>query len=175
MTITRISTLTLSLLAAASFGIAGCEKKEETASEPTKKAEPAEVQTKPAVQAPAPVAAADPGALKTIMAALGDEMTLVQSGLWTDNFELIATSAMKVADHPHVKDEEKQRLIKTLGDDFGAFVALDKVVHGSAVKLSEVATAKDLEGTLKELSVLQTGCVTCHTQFRARLTQTEAK
>ncbi len=169
MTITRISTLTLSLLAAASVGFAGCEKKDDTASEPAKKSEPADVQTKPAIQAPAPVAA-DPGALKTIMAALGDEMTLVQSGLWTDNFELIATSAMKVADHPHVADEEKSRLIKTLGDDFGAFVALDKVVHGSAVKLSEVAKTKDLQGTLKELAVLQTACVGCHSQFRARLT-----
>lgn len=109
------------------------------------------------------------GELRTIMVALGDDMGQLHSALWLEDFDLIVSGAMKVADHPKVSDSEKTRIVKSLGSEFGAFVALDKAVHADALALSEAATAKDLPKVLEGLAQLQGSCVACHTQFRSRL------
>ncbi len=165
------NTITLSAALIAALGVSACEKKEK-ASVPKAKDPVAseEVLSKPATEQPIQTPA-NPGKLKTIMAGIADDMTLAQLGLWTENFDLISESAKRIATHPKVSEAEKARVMKTLGDDMPAFGAMDKVVHDSAVRLSEAASASDLPATLKELSVLQSGCVSCHSTFRGRLVE----
>ena len=162
---------TLSILAIASFSLVACDKKETEPEAADKQSEATDIHTPPERQATAQAPPLEPGQLKTIMVGLGDEMTRLHLALWSGNFELISESAMKVADHAKVNDSEKSRIIKTLGTDFGAFVAMDKAVHGDAVRLSEAAANEDLPSVLKELSTLQGNCVSCHSQFRSGLTK----
>lgn len=111
------------------------------------------------------------GDLKTIMVALGEQMTRVQSALWVEDLRTVSEAARQVADHPHVSTEERARLQGALGSDFAAFVVADRAVHDAAVRLSEVAGSGDLDGTVRELAAVQAGCVSCHSQFRERLRQ----
>ncbi len=107
--------------------------------------------------------------LKTIMVGLGEDMAKLNMGLWLEDFGAVTTAATAIADHPHVSADERQRLQAILGKDFGSFAAADGAVHDQAVNLAKAATAKDLDLTVQRLAELQTGCVSCHTGFRARL------
>jgi cytochrome c556 len=171
MNISRKNTLILATFFIAALGTSACEKKETSATPEAQEPAPSKAApTNPGVEQPTQTPA-DPGKLVTIMAGIADEMTLVQLGLWTENFDLISESAMKIADHSKVSAAEKARVVKALGEDMPAFGAMDKVVHDSAMRLSEAASANDLPATLKELTVLQSGCVSCHSTFRARLVE----
>ncbi len=166
--------LTITSLVTASLAFSACAKEDATPPSPKKedKAKPVTKATKapsPSTKAPSQ-ASPDEGALKPIMVGLGEQMAIVQAGIWTENFDLIAEAAMKVADHPKVSDAEKKRVIATLGKDFGAFVALDKAVHSQSVALATAAKEKEMATVLTSLATLQSGCVGCHSQFRAKLT-----
>ncbi len=111
------------------------------------------------------------GSLKPIMVTLGQQMAGMQAGLWVEDFTAVAKAAEGIADHPHVGPDEVARIKGVLGPEMVDFVGADKVVHDAAVRLGEAAAAKDLDATLEELAATQSGCVSCHTQFRARLAQ----
>mgnify|MGYP000288625011 CR=1 FL=1 len=119
--------------------------------------------------APPPEPAAHEGSLKTIMVDLGQQMARVQTALWVEDLEAVSEAATQIADHPHVSPEERARVQAALGTDFAAFASGDRALHDGAVRLSEAASAKDLDATLRELGAVQVGCVSCHTQFRERL------
>lgn len=110
-----------------------------------------------------------PGDLKSIMIDLGEQMARVQAGLWVEDYAAISTAAKAVADHPHVSPEERARVQAALGEDFAAFAQADRRVHDSAVRLAEAADTRSSESTLKEIVEVQSGCVSCHTQFKQRL------
>ncbi len=112
---------------------------------------------------------ADAQTLAVVMRGLSVNMDNLMAGLWAEDWPRVALEAKAIADHPHVSDAEKKRIIGILGEEFGAFVGHDKVVHGAAVRLNEAATAKDRDAIVKELSVVQGGCVSCHSAFRERL------
>jgi predicted methyltransferase len=118
---------------------------------------------------PEPDAHLQSGDLKTIMVGLGEQMGAVQAGLWLENFEAISHGARAVAAHPHVSPVERARIQEALGPDFPGFASGDRQVHDGAVRLTEAAQARDLDATLREVQAIQAGCVSCHTQFRARL------
>lgn len=172
-------TFLLSSLAMASVALGACEKKDPTPSKDTEVVkesaevaiEKPELPSKPAqpTHTHSHSGEGTPTDLKTIMIGLGTDMASVQSGLWIDDFERIAENAMKVANHPEVTSDEKARIMETLGNDFGAFVAMDKAAHHGALKLAEAAETKNATNTLEALASLQTNCVSCHSQFRSKL------
>jgi|TARA_R110000868_G_scaffold292687_1_gene553214 hypothetical protein len=172
-----IGTLALTTLTIAGFGLSSCKKESKTNSDkdtrPTQNEKSAdEVLPQTPGQTPTNTTA-DAGKLKPIMANLGTEMNTLQSALWLEDYEIIATSAMKIAEHPKVSDAEKVRVKTAMGEDMGAFVAMDKMVHDGAVALSEAATSNDMPKTLNALAALQRNCVACHSTFRSRLTETK--
>ncbi len=176
-TIGSLAVLTLTI---AGFGFASCEKGDKKppgeVKDITIEKNTEEKSLPPASgQAPthAPAAANAPGTLKAIMVDLGDEMNTLQSGLWLEDYEVVSASAMKVANHPNVSDEEKIRVMTAMGADMSAFVTIDKLVHNGAVALSEAAESKDMPKTLEALAALQKNCVDCHSSFRSRLTTTK--
>lgn len=176
MKTTFIRTLAISTLTFAGFGLSSCEKSDQKISE--KKTETTQEKkldvttpTQASEQTPT-TTVADPGKLKPIMVGLGAEMNVLQSALWLEDFEVIAESAMKVADHPKVSDAEKLRVKTAMGEDMGAFVAMDTMVHDGAEALSKAAQSKDMPKTLDALATLQRNCVSCHATFRTRLIET---
>lgn len=167
--------LTLSILLIAGLGIAACEKNDQKDSESQKESSnvsevPDIPSQKPSTPSQTPgITTAIPGTLRTIMADLGTEMNKIQSGLWLEDYELISASAMKIADHPKASDSEKTRIKSTLGDDIQAFAAMDKLVHGDALAVSNAAKSKDMKDVLDKFSSLQKNCVGCHSAFRSLL------
>ncbi len=115
-----------------------------------------------------PTATAGP-TLKMVMARLGMNMAAIGSGLWLENYGLIAEHANAIANHPHASATELKRIQTTLGADISQFKAADQKVHDTATRLKEAARQAKMEDVLKELSTLQSGCVSCHSTFRVKL------
>ena len=116
----------------------------------------------------APTTATGP-TLKMIMARLGMNMAAIGSGLWLENYSLIAEHANAIADHPHASATELKRIKAALGANISQFKAADQKVHETAVRLKEAARQAKMADVLKELSTLQSGCVSCHSAFRVKL------
>lgn len=113
--------------------------------------------------------ALDPGKLKTIMVDLGQQMERVQMAVWLEDFQALSASALAVANHPSVSAEERGRIQDALNDEFSAFVMTDREVHNAATRLSDAALARDIDTAVKELALVQSSCVSCHTRFRKKL------
>ncbi|PKN56615.1 MAG: hypothetical protein CVU56_15415 [Deltaproteobacteria bacterium HGW-Deltaproteobacteria-14] len=112
---------------------------------------------------------AAPGGLKPLMVGLADRLHALHDGLWREDLGAVGAAATAVAQHPKVSPEERGRIQRTLGEDFPRFAAADGQVHDAAVAIADAAAAKDLDGVVGRLGALEAGCVSCHTQFRARL------
>ncbi len=167
--------LSIATVVFAGFAFSACEKSNE-ADTPKEVAPLAKAEAKAPTpsQSPAqsaPSATQEPGQVRTIMLGLGGEMERIQSGFWTENFDLIGEAAVKIADHPKLASSEVSRLKTTLGEDFSTFGAMDKAVHDGAIRVSEASADKDMPRVITEFSALQRNCVSCHGLFRTRLTK----
>jgi cytochrome c556 len=111
----------------------------------------------------------DPGTLKAVMAGIAADMDSVHAGIWTEDLVQVERAATSIAGHPQVSADERSRIQQILGVDFGDFVAGDKRVHDAAVGLATAAAANDVADVLPALGELESGCVACHSTFRARL------
>ncbi len=111
----------------------------------------------------------DPGTLKAVMAGIAADMDSVHMGIWAEDLVQVERAATSIAGHPHVSAAERSRIQQLLGADFGDFVAGDKRVHNAAVDLATAASADDVAEVLPALGELESGCVACHSTFRARL------
>jgi cytochrome c556 len=111
----------------------------------------------------------EPATLRGVMSGLQADMIRLNEGLWAGDFEMVAEAARSVADHPQVSPEERQRVQAALGEEFPDFVAADRHVHDSALRVHDAAVREDTEAVLSALSGLQHKCIACHTTFRERL------
>lgn len=107
--------------------------------------------------------------LFTIMAGLQEDVAGLERGLWREDFDSIGARATAIAEHPRVPAEEAQAIATVLGPDMAAFGQHDTRVHDQAVRIRELAGARELDGILAAKAELERGCVGCHTQFRERL------
>lgn len=113
---------------------------------------------------------ADTLPLINIMLNLEREMQSISSGLWRHDFEQIAASAKRIADHAKIKPSQVKTIRKILGEeDFKSFVRDDKTVHDMAVRLSEAADAEDFAATAEAYQKLEQGCISCHRTHRNRI------
>lgn len=107
--------------------------------------------------------------LRPIMQQLGANMAGLTHALWLEDHEQMAAFAGEIAEHPHISDEELRRIRTALGPEMDRFVAADEAVHVAATRLKAAVEARDVDQVLQRLAEVQTGCMTCHTQFRQRL------
>ncbi|MEN8145237.1 MAG: hypothetical protein ABFS14_09830 [Gemmatimonadota bacterium] len=106
------------------------------------------------------------------MQGLESDIAAALHGLWLDDHEAVETAAARIAHHPRVTAEEMVAIQEALGEEFAAFVQQDQNVHRAAVELAEAAAASAPVSELFNGSVLiQEGCVSCHTQFRSRVSE----
>lgn len=108
-------------------------------------------------------------ALLPIMQRLGSEMTALTYALMTDDYATVTRSAAAIAEHAPISAEELERIHTELGTDMTVFEAVDESVHVASVRLHEAAEARQIDQIVASLAEVQRGCVSCHTQFRARL------
>lgn len=113
--------------------------------------------------------------LINIMINLEQEMQSISSGLWRHDFEQIAASARRIADHAKIKPDQVKTIRKILGEeDLKSFVNDDKTVHDMAVRLSEAAGEENFTATAEAYQKLEQGCISCHRTHRNRIRASEA-
>ena len=111
----------------------------------------------------------EPQALLPIMLGMSADIAGVMQALWLDDYEELSERARHLADHAPISAAEVARIRSVLGAELEAFEAADAAVHEAAVRMSKAADARDSNGLLKELAIVQRGCVACHSTFRSRL------
>ena len=114
----------------------------------------------------------EPQALLPIMLGMSADLAGVTQALWLDDFDGLSDRARHLAGHAPISAAEIARIQSVLGAELEAFEAADGAVHEAAVRMSKAADARDVDGLLKELAIVQRGCVACHNTFRNRLRTT---
>lgn len=109
--------------------------------------------------------------LPTIMRIIASKMDLINEGIYTQNYPLIAEGAAGINDHPPLSDETRTLIKKTLGERMQVFAKFDNIVHSTADSLRIAAQSKDMYQILENYRVIQQGCVNCHAAFQEEIRQ----
>lgn len=108
-------------------------------------------------------------ALLPIMQGLGSNMTALTYALMTDDHQGVMEHSAAIAQHAPISAEDLQRIRDVLGADMARFEAVDESVHVASMRLHDVARAREPQQVVTRLAEVQSGCVSCHVQFRERL------
>jgi len=105
--------------------------------------------------------------LKAVMQDLGAELNQIHDGMMTENYKLIETSAIRIADHP--KPNNVGKVLGVLGSDTMSFKEHDTRVHDLGVELADAAKRKNLDQIVLKSNQLVQACVACHVKFRQKV------
>jgi len=108
--------------------------------------------------------------LRQIMHELQADLTGVTAGIVTDNGEMAADHARRIANHriprggilPYVEVD----LIKD--ETLSSLAGFNEIIEGGARELADLAEAGDMAGAAGKLSDVVGGCVACHSIFRGQ-------
>jgi len=108
--------------------------------------------------------------LVEIMQALETDLAEVAHGIWTQDFTIMAAAATRIANHPKVSAEQLSVIKAELGEEIGAFVQFDQIVHSSAVELADSASENaNIADLFRIYHTIETGCYSCHAAFQERV------
>ena len=117
-----------------------------------------------------PVDAADETlTLKSIMQGLRDSLVEMGDGLLGDDLELVAESALAIAEHPKIPPEQVQLVAEALGQEMPVFKQLDLLVHDLALEVHAAATADDRSAAIEGYQRMIEGCFGCHEAYKDRV------
>jgi cytochrome c556 len=108
---------------------------------------------------------------KKVMQGLLLETKKITQGIVLENFELIEKAAGGIVKHPKPAMSQRKKLMKALGSEIANFKTFDHVVHGGAVKIAKAAKDKNMVAVIDEYQKLITGCQSCHSIYKARLSK----
>ena len=92
-----------------------------------------------------------------------------QNGIMLEDYELIAKSAEAIANHPNPAPAMLKKVVAHLGSEVPKFKGFDMQVHDTALELKKAAMAQDQEAILKHHNEIIRGCVGCHQNYRATI------
>ena len=104
--------------------------------------------------------------LKDVMQGLNADLQAVTYGIIMDNYELIATSAQAIAEHPTPDAAILKKIVTHLGAEMPNFKSFDQQVHDTALGLQKAALDQDKEALLRYYNEIIVGCVGCHQSYR---------
>ena len=107
-----------------------------------------------------------PPALRGIMLGLDKNMQMIAHGISLEDWQLVETMALNIANHPKPPMSDRKRIKQHFGPDMVNFKSHDMQTHHTAKVLSEVAAKKDGNAVIAEYAKLQTACLGCHQAFR---------
>ncbi len=107
--------------------------------------------------------------LRTIMNELNINTIKVVDAVMREDFTLIESGGRAIAGHERAPMEERKRIVGMLGERAVVFKAVDVELHDSATAMAEAAAKHDMDGVLKNLARVQSGCVRCHSGFRSEI------
>lgn len=108
---------------------------------------------------------------KQVMKGLLAETKMITEGIILEDFSIIESAASRIVKHPKPALSQRKKLMKNLASDIATFKGLDHVVHGGAEKIVQAAKNKKIDKVLAEYQRMITGCQSCHSQFKERLSK----
>lgn len=93
----------------------------------------------------------------------------ITQGIVLEDFTLVENAADTIIKHPKPAMSQRKKLMKALAAEVSTFKSFDHVVHGGAVKIAQAAKDKNMVAVIDEYQKLLTGCQSCHSIFKARL------
>lgn len=110
-----------------------------------------------------------PKTLKLIMADLGKTMNNLNDAIFIEDWSAMEQATKQIAAHPHVLPAEMKAISSALGKDMQKFKQLDQLVHETSLEVVKAAGAKNLKTVLSHQTTIISTCVSCHSQFRAKI------
>lgn len=111
-------------------------------------------------------AAAEPMELRRIMRELGKDMQAVTDGISREDWERVAKTAPKIAEHRQPPFAEKVRILAFAGRNTGRFKGFDEQTHQAAMSMEQAAKRGDGQAVIASFATLQNSCLACHREFR---------
>lgn len=107
---------------------------------------------------------------RQVMQEVLNDYQAITAGIATDNPEMTADAARRLANHRLPKGGLYPYFaMENINDaDMSILPAMNAAVEGSALKLAEAADRGDMGAAAMHLSEIMTGCVSCHTKFRGQ-------
>jgi cytochrome c556 len=109
------------------------------------------------------------GSLKLVMQGLLADTQALTAAMLMEDFTSIEKIAKEIADHPKPILETRMKLMKAMGAEMAKFKIHDGVVHGAAVDMVKNAQNKDIIAIGENFQNMIGGCVSCHSEFKARV------
>lgn len=107
---------------------------------------------------------------RQVMQEVLNDYQAITAGIATDNGEMTADAARRLANHRLPKGGLYPYFaLDNINDaDMTTLPAMNAAVEGSALKLAEAADRGDMATAATHLSEIMTGCVGCHAKFRGQ-------
>lgn len=108
--------------------------------------------------------------LRQVMEEILADYQAVATAIATDNGELAADAARRIANHrlPRGGLLPYLPLEKVNGTDLGVLPAMEEVVEGGSMKLAAAAEKGDMAAAARHFGDVTAGCVACHAHFRGQ-------
>jgi len=108
--------------------------------------------------------------MRQVMQELLADYQAVAGAIATDNGELAADAARRLAHHrlPRGGMLPYLPLEKITGKDLGVLPAMEEAVEGGAMKLAAAAEKGDMAAAARHFGDVTSGCVACHAHFRGQ-------
>ena len=108
--------------------------------------------------------------MRQVMQEILADYQAVAGAIATDNGELAADAARRIADHrlPRGGMLPYRPLEKINGRDLGVLPAMEDAVEGSARRLAAAAEKGDMGAAAQQFGAMTAGCVACHAHFRGQ-------
>ena len=107
--------------------------------------------------------------LQIIMQNLLQDTQNILEGMILEDYKLIYESADRIASHPTPGIAIQVKLLKNMGGDLSTFKNLDGYVHDRAIAVREASKIMDKEQIFSEYTKLLNGCLSCHTQYKTKV------
>jgi hypothetical protein len=108
--------------------------------------------------------------MRQVMQELLADYQAVAGAIATDNGELAADAARRLAHHrlPRGGMLPYLALDKINGKDLGVLPAMEEAVEGGAMRLAAAAEKGDMASAARHFGDITSGCVACHAHFRGQ-------
>jgi len=109
--------------------------------------------------------------LKLVMQGLLKDTQMLNEGIFYDDLKKIEQAAKNIADHPNPGMPTMKKIMGYLGKEMPKFKELDGKVHNTAVEITKAAKDNDMKSVISNYHELIDGCLSCHSQFKMRVSK----
>lgn len=110
-----------------------------------------------------------PMELHSVMRLLMIDLQTINEGIFTQNFDLVASGAASITDHPQLSEKTLVLLEETLGNQLAAFEELDHRAHLYADSIRQASEESNLSRVQHYYRLMEQSCIACHSAFQERL------